>query len=316
MKHYFILNPAAGKADRTTELTRKIADLCKAKGLAYSVAISHAAGQCETLARRFAASGEPCRIYACGGDGTLNEVVNGCVGQPNVAVTHYPIGSGNDFIKSSSNPAAFSSMECLLDPEEAMFDLIEVGDRYGLNICSVGIDARICTGISTYKRLPLVSGPGAYFISTAVNVLKGIHRHYIVEVDGQVFDGERTMICVCNGRWYGSGFYPVPDAVLNDGLLDVLLVAPVSRLQVASLIGKYKAGHYREYPALISHFRVPAITVHCDVCSEVNMDGEILMAKDITFRISEQKLRFFYPKGLSWSPSLAAQAMCDVACSQ
>ncbi len=301
MKHCFILNPAAGKSDRTTELALKISELCKANGLDYSIAISRAAGQCEMLARSFAETDAPCRIYACGGDGTLNEVVNGSVGYPNVSITHYPIGSGNDFIKSSSDPAAFFHLERLLDSDEAVFDLIEAGGRYGLNICSIGIDARICTGIGTYKRLPLVPGSAAYLISTAVNVLKGVYRHYVVEVDGQVFDGNQTMICVCNGQWYGSGFHPVPDAVLDDGLLDVLLVKSVSRFQVASIIGKYKTGHYRDFPTLIRHFRVPQLTVHCDQSSEVNMDGEILMAKDITFRISGQKLRFFYPKGLNWN---------------
>lgn len=300
MKHCFILNPAAGKSDRTTELTLKISEICTARGLDFSVAISHKAGQCKTLAKAFAECGEECRIYACGGDGTLNEVVNGLVGYPNVAVTHYPIGSGNDFIKASSDPSAFTELERLLDADEETFDLIEANDHYGLDICSIGIDARIGTEISSYKRLPLVSGPGAYLISTAVNVIKGIHRHYVVEIDGQVIDGRQTLICACNGRWYGSGYNPVPDAVLNDGLLDVLLVKAVSRFKLACVIGNYKAGHYRELPELITHFRVPEVTIHCDRESKINIDGELMIAKDVTFRISKYKMRFFYPKGLNW----------------
>ena len=300
MKHCFILNPAAGKSDRTTELTLRISEVMNAAGLDFEVAISHAAGQCESLARAFAERGEECRIYACGGDGTLNEVVNGVVGFPNAAVTHYPIGSGNDFIKASSNPEAFSDLERLLDADEAVFDLIEANERYGIDICSIGIDARIGTEIATYKRLPLVSGPGAYYISTVVNMIKGIHQHYVVEVGGEVIDGEKTMICACNGRWYGSGFNPVPDAVLDDGLLDVLIVDAVSLFEAAKVIGKYKSGHYRDYPELIRHFRVPEVTVHCDKYNKINIDGELLVAKDVTFRISEHRIRFFYPRGLHW----------------
>lgn len=301
MKHVFIINPTAGKVDRTAELSLKIAQACQARKLDFSVEVSHAAGQCRELARKAAATGEECRIYACGGDGTLNEVVNGMAGYPNAAITHYPIGSGNDFIKASSDPAAFLDFDRLLEPEEHIFDLIEVGDQMlGLDICSIGIDARIGTEVATYKRLPLVSGSGAYLISTAVNVIKGIHQHYIVEIDGQVIDDRQTMICACNGRWYGGGFNPVPDAVLDDGLLDVLLVKKVSRLQVAKLIGGYKSGHYRDFPDYIRHFRVPEVTIHCDVENRVNVDGELVMAKDITFRISDKKVRFFCPKGLSW----------------
>ena len=300
MKHCFILNPAAGKTDRTAELRKKITALCEARGLDYAIAVSRAPGQCETLAREMAQRGEPCRIYACGGDGTLNEVVNGAALCENCAVTHYPIGSGNDFIKASSDPAAFADLERLLEPEERVFDLIRVNDRLGVDICSIGIDARIGTDVGKYKRIPLMTGSGAYALSTLVNVIKGIHRHYIVEIAGERIDARQTMICVCNGRWYGGGFNPVPDAELDDGLLDVLLVAPVSRLQVASIIGKYKKGQYRDYPDLIRHFRVPELRVICDSESRVNIDGELLLARDVRFSVARHKIRFFYPKGLSW----------------
>ena len=300
MKHCFILNPAAGKTDRTAELTEQITALCTAAGLDYVIAVSCSPGQCETLAREMAETGEPCRIYACGGDGTLNEVVNGAAVFPNCAVTHFPIGSGNDFIKASSDPLAFECLENLLDPDEQIFDLIQVNERLGIDICSIGIDARIGTDVGKYKRLPLLSGGGAYALSTLVNVIKGIHRHYIVEIAGERIDARQTMICVCNGRWYGGGYNPVPDAELDDGLLDVLLVAPVSRFQAATIIGKYKKGQYRNYPDLIRHFRVPELSVYCDAESRVNIDGELLLAKDMHFSVSRQKIRFFYPKGLSW----------------
>ena len=227
-------------------------------------------------------------------------MVNGAASFPNCAVTHYPIGSGNDFIKASSDPAAFEALENLLDPDERVFDLIQVNDRLGIDICSIGIDARIGTDVGKYKRIPLLSGAGAYTLSMVVNVIKGIHRHYIVEIAGERIDARQTMICVCNGRWYGGGYNPVPDAELDDGLLDVLLVAPVSRLQAASIIGKYKKGQYRNYPELIRHFRVSELRVICDEESRVNIDGELLLAQDVRFAVSQHKIRFFYPKGLSW----------------
>ena len=300
MKHVFIINPAAGKQDRTAELSASIRALMGGRGLDYEILVSKQPGDCTKLARTAARSGEDCRIYACGGDGTLNEVVCGVAGLANAAVTHFPCGSGNDFIKIFDDPAAFRSLERLLDPEEASFDLIRVGEDYSLNICSIGIDARIGTEIGKYKRLPLVSGKGAYNLSTVINLAKGIHHHYLVEVDGERIDGRFTLMCVCNGRFYGGGYQPVPQAEPDDGLLEVLLVGKVSLLQVAGIIGKYKEGRYAEFPQIIRHFQARRVVIHCDATEVVNLDGEARYAKDVEMSLADLKLRFFYPKGLHY----------------
>ena len=301
MKHLFIINPAAGKFDHTGEFTQKIREACDRRCLAYEILVSKFPGDCAAIAQAAAATGDPVRIYACGGDGTLNEVVNGARGYKNAAVSHFPGGSGNDFIKIFSDPTAFTDLNRLLDAEVADFDLIRCqGENYALNVCSVGLDARIGTSISRYKRLPLVSGSGAYALSTGVNVLKGISRHYGVEIDGKSFRGEYTMICVINGRWYGGSFNPVPMAQVDDGMLDILLVDKVSRLTVANIIGKYKAGKFSELPDIIHYYRGKKVTIHCDSPSEINMDGELLMGKDVEFEAVPQGIRFFYPKGLTY----------------
>ena len=98
------------------------------------------------------------RIYACGGDGTLNEIASGAAGFPNAAVTAFSGGSGNDFVKIFSEPAAFSNLARLLDAEETAFDLIACNEDLALNICSVGLDARIGTDVARYKRLPFLHG--------------------------------------------------------------------------------------------------------------------------------------------------------------
>ena len=302
MKHLFIINPAAGKYDRTEELRAKIQTACLSRCLDYEIKVSGKPGDCTVITREAAASGEETRVYACGGDGTLNEVVCGAAGAANLAVTHFPCGSGNDFVKNFNEPAAFLELERLLDAEEATLDLIQVGEDYSLSICSMGIDARIGTEIQKYKRLPLVSGQGAYNLSTVVNLIKGIHRHYVVELGGQRIDDRFTLICVCNGRWYGGGYCPVPEAVPDDGKLEVLLVGKVSRLQVAGVIGKYKAGRYAERPEIFRHFSADRVVIHCDREEVVNLDGEARYGKDVEIRLSDKKLRFFYPKGLSFYP--------------
>ncbi len=300
MTHLFIINPAAGSHDRTAEYSRVIHEICRQRGVCYEIRVSTAPGECRRIAREAAETGQELRIYACGGDGTLNEVVQGAAGFENVAVTVFSGGSGNDFAKLFSDPKAFFELPRLLDAEEVTFDLIDCNGDISLNICSVGLDARIGTDVANYKRLPLLHGHSAYVASTFVNVIRGIHEHYIIEIDGKRINGRQTMICACNGRYYGGGFNPVPDADPTDGLMDVLIVKKVSRLQVPGVVGKYKNGQYATLPHLVRHFKTKAVKIICDKPTPINLDGELRMATEVHMTISDKKLRFFYPKGLTW----------------
>ena len=300
MLHLFIINPAAGSRDRTKEYSENIQRVCGEKGLNFRIEVSKCPGDCKRIAREAAETGEQVRLYACGGDGTLNEVASGAAGFSNAAVTVYSGGSGNDFTKLFSEPKAFFELERLIDCDETYFDMIRCNDQLSLNICSVGLDARIGTDVSNYKRIPLLSGFRAYAVSTVINLFRGISEHYVVELENETVDAQQTMICLCNGRFYGGGFNPVPEADPNDGLMDVLLVKKVSLFQVPLVIGKYKNGQYKTLPHLVRHLRTDKVRILCDKDTPVNLDGELMIAKDITFRIAEEKLRFFYPKGLSW----------------
>ena len=301
MTHLFIINPAAGSRNRTEEYRQKIKAVCESRNLPYKIQISQAPGDCRRLARAAAETGKEYRIYACGGDGTLNEVADGAAGFQNVSVTVFSGGSGNDFVKLFDDPKAFFDLERLLDSEEATFDMIRCNETKALNICSVGLDARIGTDVSRYKRLPFLHGFKAYAASTVVNLCKGISEHYVVQIDGERIDGEFTFVCACNGRFYGGGFNPVPEADPTDGLLDVLLVDKVSLPMVPGIIGKYKNGQYKQLPHLVRHYKTRGLKISCDKEVPVNVDGEALFAKEVEFSIAEEKLRFFYPKGLSFT---------------
>ena len=307
MKHLFIINPAAGSRDRTEEYRRKITASCDAKGIDYRIEVSQAPGECTRIAREAARTGEEYRLYACGGDGTLNEVVSGAAGFDNVAVTVFAGGSGNDFVRLFSETGPFRDLERLLDCEETTFDLIRCNDDISINICSVGLDARIGTDVSNYKRLPLLQGFRAYAVSTLVNVIKGIAEHYVIEINGERIDGKKTLVCACNGRFYGGGFNPVPEADPADGLLEVLVVEKVSRLKVAQVVAKYKKGLYANYPKLIRHFRTDHVRIICDKPTSINLDGELRIAQVVDFRVAKEKIRFFYPKGLTWQTKVPAK---------
>ena len=300
MKHLFIINPAAGSKNRTQRYQADIHAACHARNLDYRVAVSQNPGDCTRLALEAAQSGEEYRIYACGGDGTLNEVAAAAAGYPNVAVTVFSGGSGNDFIKIFDDPKAFFDIHRLLDADEAVFDMIRCNDHLALNTCCVGLDARIGNDVARYKRMPMLGGFRAYAASTLVNIFRGISEHYVIDVEGHCIDGRETFVCICNGRYYGGGFNPVPEADPSDGKLDVLVVRHLSRLEIPAVIGKYKEGRYRELGRYARYFRTDRIKVTCDRPTPINLDGETRTETVAEFTVADEKLRFFYPKGLKW----------------
>ena len=306
MTHLFIINPAAGSRDRTKDYAAAIHEICHIRDLNYRIEVSAGPGECTRIAREAAQSGEEYRIYACGGDGTLNEVMAGAAGYPNAAITVFSGGSGNDFVKLFDDPKAFFDLERLLDAEEVEFDLIRCNDDLSMNICSVGLDARIAADVARYKRLPLLHGMRAYLASTAINLFKGISEHYVIEINGEKIDGRFTFVCVCNGRYYGGGFNPIPEADPADGMLDVLLVDDISLLQVPFAIGKYKDGRYKELSKIARYYRTDRVKVTCDAPVAINLDGETRHGQVVEMCVAQEKLKFFYPKGLCWKAEAPA----------
>ncbi len=295
MKHLFIVNPAAGKRDATPEIQAAARRLCGPAP--FEVAVSGGPGDCRRIARDAGRSGEELLVYACGGDGTLNEVVSGAVGYENLSVTCFPRGSGNDFVKQFPNPGGFYEAENFKSLRQERLDLMEVNGRIAVNVCSVGFDARIGTDINAFRRFPLLSGPRAYGASVAVNLIRGVARPCRVEIPGEApVDGEQTLVCVCNGGWYGGSYHPIPEASLRDGILDILVVKKVSRLTVARVISAYQNGKYADYPKLIRRYRAESLKILTPGEEPVNLDGELFHSREVLIRVLPGRLNFFGPE--------------------
>lgn len=291
MRHLFIMNPHAGKYDRSQEMLEKVRFTMAGRREEWDAVRTTGPGHAVALVEEAAQKGDPLRVYACGGDGTLNEVVNGAAGREHVAVTHCPMGSGNDFLRIFGQDAGrFRQLDQLLDTPQTAMDLIECNGRYSLNVCSVGFDARIGFGAADFKKLPLISGSAAYQLSAVRTIIKGIHLPYQVEVDGEVMPGDRfTLLCACNGRFYGGGFNPSPDAMPDDGLLNFIVIPAVSRFTVAALIQKFARGEIGDIPqAILRQGR--EMKIHCDRVSAVNVDGERVDGQEISLALSDKKV--------------------------
>lgn len=301
MKHVFIINPAAGKQDSTVAVAAAIRAVCVERGLDYDILTTEYSRHAVELVKKKAVEycGQAIRFYACGGDGTLNEVAAGAAGLANVSITHYPCGSGNDFIKLfGADCQSFKKLENLIDGKDVALDYIESDCGVCINVFSVGLDARIASGMPKYKRIPLLHGSMAYHASTVEHLMRGLHEPYGVEIDGVSYDSRYTLILAANGRFYGGGYNPVPEADPTDGKLDVLMIDAVDILTIARIIGDYKAGKHRNYPQYIKHLRADEITVwHRDGKEmTLNLDGEIVKTPRVSLRIAPQKLHFTIPQ--------------------
>ena len=298
MRHLFIINPAAGKENKTIELTGMIARTMQKREEPCEIYVTKGPLDATEKIRAEAEKGDELRVYACGGDGTLNECVCGAAEKPNVSVTHYPCGTGNDFIKAfGEERQRFFTLEELIDGETRDIDVIRVGDRYSVNICSVGIDARIGCNVHKYSK---IGGAGGYVISTAVEVLKGVSTPLRATVDDFVDAGQKTLICVCNGTSYGGFFKPVPEARVDDGKLDVLVVGKVSRLNFAKLVGTYAKGGWRSMSGLITHYDARRVVIEAEETFSVNLDGEEIRTRRAEMELVPGGLRFVFPKGMAY----------------
>ena len=304
MKHLFIINPTAGKNTDPEALSRKIQEAMFGSSDEFEIYVTKAPLDATEKVRQEAEKGTPLRIYACGGDGTLNECVNGAAGFSNTAVTHYASGSGNDFLRMfGSDAALFTDLKALINGVATPIDLIDVCGRKSINICSLGFDARVGIGVHKYTQNPFISGTLGYVVSLLVHFVKGINRPLRIHLDGKTLEGEFALVCACNGRYYGGGFNPVPEAEPDDGLMDILIVKKVSRLLFVMLIGKYAKGRYSELSSHIDHYRATEISFESEDELGINVDGEALFSKTPAFRMEPGAINFIFPAGSSFIAS-------------
>jgi len=302
MRHIFIINPTAGRRDNSASVVKNIEKVCKARGLEYDIYLTahpkHATEIVIHSARKFEGK---LRFYACGGDGTLNEVAAGAAeAGENCSFTSIPIGTGNDYVKLfEGGREAFLDLDRLIDGTEIDIDYIRSDCGCSINVLSVGIDAEVARGKGKYKMFG--NGLLPYAASAVECVIRGIGKEYYINIDGEQLDGNYTLVFIGNGRFYGGGFCPVPCSKIGDGLLDVLLVKKVSRLEAAALVSKYISGRYKELSQYITYKQAKEIKIFSksneDMC--INLDGEVVESRHISMRIEPQKLRFVIPKGSS-----------------
>ena len=247
-----------------------------------------------------AQTGEDLRFYACGGDGTINEVANGIIGLPNAAMTCVPWAPATTFLKNFGDAAPlFSDPENLFDGPQFSLDAIECNGRAALTIACSGFDAQVAHDVHRFGQSPLLGSRSSYIASLAVNfLLRDLGHTWTVTLDGQSLTGSFVLASVCNGRYYGGGFMPVAEARMDDGVLNTMVVKKVSRLDFLKFVGAYANGGYYRFPqyAPVLHRPGGRHRVH-DRDIVTCLDGESIIGRRVELRMAQGKVNFFGPRG-------------------
>lgn len=300
MKHAFVINPVAGKRKLQEPFAQAVRDYFAANGGDYELFYTSAQGDAREYASRLAQSGEEVRIYACGGEGTAFEVLNGTVGMKNVSIGVVPCGSANDFVRYFADRELFLDVPSQIAGETAEIDLIRVGEHYAMNSCSVGMDAMVAANMSKFKSWPLVSGNMAYVLSLIYTLFGKLGVDLQVSVDGgkQTIRQKSLFAVVANAPYYGGGFYPTPAANPFDGKLNFSVISCVSRFHILTLLKQYRAGTHIHYD-FCKHGTCRAVSIEADRPVPLNMDGEIVFTKQADFEIVPKACRLILPKTVS-----------------
>ncbi|EOS72176.1 YegS//BmrU family lipid kinase [Lachnospiraceae bacterium 10-1] len=302
MKHIFLINPAAGKDEAKTKLEADIRSACAASGAAYEIyhttaphdATKHVQDCCK------AEPGEELRFYACGGDGTLNEVATGAYPFPNASVTVIPCGSGNDFVKAFGGAEKFNDIPKLMAAEAKPIDLIKANEHIAVNVLNFGFDTTVAKTIPKVRRKPIIGGSNAYTTGIVTALLTAMVTKCSIQADGEELTNGKILLCtIGNGQYVGGSFKCAPRAKVDDGLLEVCVFKTISHIRFVQVLGPYTAGQHLDDPKfadIITYRRAKHIVVTGTKKPLMfSLDGELITAEKLDISVMEGALRFANP---------------------
>lgn len=301
MKHIFIVNPAAGEKDITEALKTQLEKTDM--NTDYELYITSFPGDAAAFIKKtLQENNDEYRFYSCGGDGTLNEVVNGVIGFDNASVTVVPCGSGNDFIKYYGTADDFSDIKTLISAPSQKIDALKINGRYAINAVHFGLDSYVLKTMLKVRRNKLFGGKNAYPTGVLAGFICGMKTFCRIKADGISLGNGKILLCtLANGKYVGGSYKCAPRSLNNDGLIEVCQANTVPRLKFLCLMNIYKRGGHledRRFKKYLNYMRARKIEVFSDKEIPVSIDGELVFTKDFTVEIEKSAINFAVPAKL------------------
>lgn len=295
MRIKVILNPYANRwqAGRKVELVQQA---FTAVSLSPTIFQTTTPGQATAVARQAATQYDA--VVAAGGDGTINEVINGLIQAaadgPTIPFGVMPIGTANDLSDTTNIPRDLQqAAQLIANGRVRPIDAARVNDHFFINNCAIGMEPLVTQENVKIKRL---SGTIRYLVAL-VRALKRLQAWQMrIRFDEQTFDGRAVLLSVCNGPRTGGIFQMAPGALFDDGYLDYLFAPDLPKQTILGLLPRLLNGSHIQHPQL-THGRARRITIQCQPGTPIHADGELIAdaATQIDYQVLPGKVRLLAP---------------------
>lgn len=292
-----ILNPFAGKGKAFRSI-RTIEKYFQKFQIEYDMQITDSPKQATEIALQGANQGIE-NIIAAGGDGTINEVLNGIMKSENpekINLGIIAIGGGNDFVKNLDYPQKIEKqIKILKNCDTKKVDIGKIENHYFINTLGLGFDAQVAT---TYSKSNLLNGFIGYLIAVLLTLIRC--RSYLVKIfaNDKTITKNALFITVGNGKCCGGKFHLTPNAKIDDGLFDFCIIDKISRRKIVKLLPKTIKGEHTNFP-VVTMLKGKEINIKSNEDLPVYMDGEIpelKNRKNIDIKILSKKISLISKK--------------------
>lgn len=301
-KHIFVVNPIAGKGKQALLVAEQIEKYRDRYDI--ETYFTKRKGDAADYIRSRLENGSPdvfYRFYICGGDGSLNEAVNGAMrsGKDNYALCVYPAGSGNDFVKALGGAERYSDIGKLLNGEIRDIDVIKAGTYYAINAVHFGFDSCVARVMNNVRDKKLIGGRNSYTTGVAVAFLTAMRSECTLIADGEVLNYGDFLLCtIANGQYVGGKYKCAPYSLCDDGLLDICMVKPVSRFRFLKLMGYYERGEHIDselFKDIIVYRKAKRLELSSGAGFCYSLDGELVNESSVQIEVLPKVLKFVFP---------------------
>lgn len=306
MKHLIVANFAAGTNKNPDELKAKIEDAFK--GLDYEIYATTGPRSCVPFLREYCAAHtkDTIRVYACGGDGTIHEVVDGIIGFNNVELAIIALGTGNDFVKIYGGKEKFLDFKTMINCEAKPIDVSKLTSSkfdepwYSINVINFGFDAMV-GAIGNLNKLKGKKDPYGFGHAIVPSLVHGRFNKLVITADGEQLNKSKLLLgSVAQGQWIGGEYHASPKSDNTDGLMDVCICKTMTLLGLlVGLFGKYHDGKHLDDKGLAKKIvyrkaKVVEMTAPADV--DVCVDGEMIRGDNFKIEIMPGALKLVIPQ--------------------
>lgn len=286
--YHIIVNPQGGKG-KSLKALKTVEELFKNNNAQFTVHKTEYAGHATEIARELSKIPDT-NIVVMGGDGSFHEVLCGIDNFDNITLGLVACGSGNDFIKKSGHSTNVKeAVQTILNGKVGFVDYMELGKYRCLNVGGGGMDVDV---LLKYANCKTLKGKAAYYYSLFYTLLHTRFHHLRITADGVTKDTSVFMIGVGNGGFIGGGIPICPNAIVDDGLLNVGYVSEMKKSKIIFRLFKFLKGKHvgtdwgGEYTA-------KKVTIEALDDSRFELDGEIIEDTKLDIEVVHNKLKMF-----------------------